>query len=42
MVSFYCGSPSGFDVEFGCGGLRVDEATWSVTEITKPSSWGHR
>jgi 3,4-dihydroxy-9,10-secoandrosta-1,3,5(10)-triene-9,17-dione 4,5-dioxygenase len=42
MLSFYCGSPSGFDVEFGCGGLRVDEATWSVTEITKPSFWGHR
>lgn len=42
MVSFYSTSPSGFDVEFGCGGLRVDEATWSTTEVTKPSSWGHR
>lgn len=42
MVSFYCTSPSGFDVEFGCGGLRIDDATWSVTEITRPSSWGHR
>lgn len=42
MVSFYSRSPSGFDVEFGCGGLRVDEATWVVTEITKPSIWGHR
>ena len=42
MVSFYSRSPSGFDVEFGCGGLLVDEATWTVTQITKPSFWGHR
>jgi 3,4-dihydroxy-9,10-secoandrosta-1,3,5(10)-triene-9,17-dione 4,5-dioxygenase len=41
MVSFYSRSPSGFDVEFGCGGLLVDDATWTVTQITKPSSWGH-
>jgi 3,4-dihydroxy-9,10-secoandrosta-1,3,5(10)-triene-9,17-dione 4,5-dioxygenase len=42
MVSFYSRSPSGFQVEFGCGGIRVDDATWSVSEITKPSLWGHR
>ena len=42
MVSFYSRSPSGFDVEFGCGGLLVDEATWTVAQITKPSFWGHR
>ena len=42
MVSFYGGSPSGFAVEFGFGGRLVDEATWSVAEITAPSSWGHR
>ena len=42
MVSFYSRSPSGFDVEFGCGGLLVDDATWTVTQITKPSFWGHR
>ena len=42
MVSFYSRSPSGFDVEFGCGGLLVDDATWTVTQISKPSSWGHR
>ena len=42
MVSFYSRTPSGFDVEFGCGGLLVDEATWTVTQITKPSFWGHR
>ncbi len=42
MLSFYSTSPSGFDVEFGCGGRRVDDASWIVTEITKPSFWGHR
>jgi 3,4-dihydroxy-9,10-secoandrosta-1,3,5(10)-triene-9,17-dione 4,5-dioxygenase len=42
MVSFYSRSPSGFDVEFGCGGIRVDDATWTVSAITKPSFWGHR
>ena len=26
----------------GCGGRLVDDATWTVTEITKPSLWGHR
>jgi 3,4-dihydroxy-9,10-secoandrosta-1,3,5(10)-triene-9,17-dione 4,5-dioxygenase len=41
MVSFYVRTPSGFDVEIGCGGLRVDEATWSTGQITKPSFWGH-
>lgn len=42
MVSFYSRSPSGFEVEFGFGGLLVDDTTWTVTEITKPSFWGHR
>jgi hypothetical protein len=42
MVSFYSRSPSGFDVDIGCGGRRGDDATWTVTEITKPSLWGHR
>ena len=42
MVSFYSRSPSGFDVEFGFGGLLVDESDWTVTQITKPSLWGHR
>jgi hypothetical protein len=33
---------TGFDVEFGYGGLRIEDATWTVSEITKPSFWGHR
>jgi hypothetical protein len=42
MVSFYSRSPLGFDVEFGYGGIRVDDAIWAVSEITSPSFWGHR
>lgn len=42
MLSFYSRSPSGFDVEIGCGGRLVDDDTWSVTQLTKPSLWGHR
>ena len=41
MFSFYSRSPSGFDVEFGCQGILVDEATWTVDEITSASVWGH-
>jgi 2,3-dihydroxybiphenyl 1,2-dioxygenase len=42
MVSFYSRSPSGFDIEFGFGGRLIDDSTWIVGEITKPSLWGHR
>jgi 3,4-dihydroxy-9,10-secoandrosta-1,3,5(10)-triene-9,17-dione 4,5-dioxygenase len=42
VVSFYVRSPSGFDVEVGCQGLLVDDATWTTSEITAPSFWGHR
>jgi len=41
MVSFYSRSPSGFEVEFGFGGLLIDDTNWTVTQITKPSFWGH-
>jgi 3,4-dihydroxy-9,10-secoandrosta-1,3,5(10)-triene-9,17-dione 4,5-dioxygenase len=42
MVSFYVGTPGGFDVEYGTGGRLVDAATWVATEITAVSYWGHR
>jgi 3,4-dihydroxy-9,10-secoandrosta-1,3,5(10)-triene-9,17-dione 4,5-dioxygenase len=42
MVSFYVGTPGGFDVEFGTGGRLVDPTTWVMTEITAVSYWGHR
>lgn len=42
MLSFYAATPARFDVEFGCGGLHIDDATWTSQEITKTSFWGHR
>jgi 3,4-dihydroxy-9,10-secoandrosta-1,3,5(10)-triene-9,17-dione 4,5-dioxygenase len=41
MVSFYVRSPGGFDVEFGCEGLTVDDSRWVARESTAVSYWGH-
>jgi 3,4-dihydroxy-9,10-secoandrosta-1,3,5(10)-triene-9,17-dione 4,5-dioxygenase len=41
MVSFYMKSPSGFDIEFGVGGIRLDLENVSTSEITSVSDWGH-
>jgi len=41
MVSFYVRSPGGFDVEYGCEGLQVDDARWVARESTAVSYWGH-
>ncbi|MBC2778969.1 VOC family protein [Parasphingopyxis marina] len=40
MFSFYMRSPSGFDVEVGCGGKLLDE-TWSPNEFCEGDVWGH-
>jgi 2,3-dihydroxybiphenyl 1,2-dioxygenase len=42
MLSFYPLSPSGFDIEFGWGGLEVDEDSWHVLTHRSISAWGHR
>jgi biphenyl-2,3-diol 1,2-dioxygenase len=42
MISFYGQTPSGFFVEFGWGGAKVDPATWQVVSYDKLSEWGHR
>jgi 2,3-dihydroxybiphenyl 1,2-dioxygenase len=42
MFSFYVRTPSGFNIEYGWGGLLIDEATWQVQHLDKLSSWGHR
>jgi 3,4-dihydroxy-9,10-secoandrosta-1,3,5(10)-triene-9,17-dione 4,5-dioxygenase len=42
MVSFYLRTPSDFDIEYGTGGLLVDDATWVARETTAHSVWGHR
>jgi 2,3-dihydroxybiphenyl 1,2-dioxygenase len=42
MLSFYPLSPSGFDIEYGWGGLSVDDETWHVQTHQTTSAWGHR
>jgi 3,4-dihydroxy-9,10-secoandrosta-1,3,5(10)-triene-9,17-dione 4,5-dioxygenase len=42
MISFYCVAPDGVMVEFGWGGLEVDNELETTYEITKTSFWGHR
>ncbi len=41
MVSFYCRTPSGFEVEFGHGARVVDDTIWRVARHDAPSIWGH-
>jgi 2,3-dihydroxybiphenyl 1,2-dioxygenase len=41
MLSFYVRSPSGFAVEFGYGGLLVDDETWTPSRYSATSYWGH-
>ncbi|WP_026926966.1 VOC family protein [Granulicoccus phenolivorans] len=43
MFSFYVQTPSGFAIEYGWGGLIIDdEESWEVTTYDRLSSWGHR
>jgi len=42
MFSFYAWTPSGFQVEFGWGGRKVDDATWEPATYDRVSVWGHR
>ncbi len=41
MLSFYMKTPGGFDIEFGCEGLEVEDADWIARESTAVSLWGH-
>ncbi|MGE2731149.1 iron-dependent extradiol dioxygenase HsaC [Mycolicibacterium vaccae] len=41
MLSFYMKTPGGFDIEFGCEGLEVDDENWVARESTAVSLWGH-
>jgi len=42
MLSFYLTTPSGIDIEYGCGGRVVDDATWQVIYHEKGTLWGHK
>ena len=41
MVSFYVRTPSGFEVEYGCGGRTIDDAVWQPARYDRTSYWGH-
>jgi 3,4-dihydroxy-9,10-secoandrosta-1,3,5(10)-triene-9,17-dione 4,5-dioxygenase len=41
MTSFYMRTPGGFDVEYGCGGIRPDWKTFTPTISLKEDEWGH-
>ena len=42
MTSFYVRTPSGFEIEYGTGGLLVDYENWEVETYDAMSFWGHR
>jgi len=42
MFSFYVETPSGFAIEYGHGGIVVDDANWKVISYSKMSDWGHK
>ena len=42
MTSFYVRTPSGFELEYGSGGVVIDDATWQITSYDATSLWGHR
>ncbi|MDR2011547.1 MAG: VOC family protein [Rhodanobacter sp.] len=42
MLSFYVKTPSGFAVEYGWGGLLIeDDSTWEVKTFNQLNNWGH-
>lgn len=41
MLSFYMKTPGGFDIEFGCEGMQVEDHGWIARESTAVSLWGH-
>jgi 2,3-dihydroxybiphenyl 1,2-dioxygenase len=42
MFSFYMVSPSGFGIEYGAGGIVVDDNNWSIKHYSELSDWGHQ
>jgi len=42
MTSFYVRTPSGFEIEYGSGGIAIDDSTWEVVTHHAMSLWGHK
>ena len=41
MISMYVRTPSGFGIEYGVGGIVVDDATWIPRLYDEAHYWGH-
>lgn len=41
MFSFYVRTPSGFLIEYGWGGVVIDDSVWEVKTYPQLSDWGH-
>ena len=42
MISFYVKTPSGWQIEYGCGGVRIDDRTWVPARWDRAHEWGGR
>jgi hypothetical protein len=42
MFSFYVRTPSGFALEFGYGGVVINDADWKIVSYNRFSDWGHQ
>jgi 2,3-dihydroxybiphenyl 1,2-dioxygenase len=42
MLSFYMLTPSGFGLEYGWGGVVIDDDNWAIKNYSQLSDWGHK
>ena len=42
MFSFYVETPSGWAMEFGWGGIVIDDDNWEIKSYSQLSDWGHK
>lgn len=42
MFSFYAETPSGFLMELGSGGIKINDNNWQTAEYSMTSIWGHK
>lgn len=42
VFSFYVNTPSGFAIEVGTGGRKIDMENWTPNRYEKLSAWGHK
>lgn len=41
MISFYVETPSKVNIEYGTGGILIDDDTWVPTQYSSAHYWGH-